>query len=80
MFTFAEIYDTMWLVAIFAVILWGCYVSHVRQICEETPQLDKPGAADEIPSRAEILAQVMKPTLDPTRNEYSTPSRTETRL
>ena len=62
MLAIGEIYDLMWHTAIAAVFLWALYEAHIRQNCEETPQLDaKPSAADETASRAEILAQVMKP-------------------
>ena len=50
-----------WRTVIVAVFLWALWRTHTRN-CEETPPLDaKPSAADETASRAEILAQVMKP-------------------
>lgn len=49
-----------WRTVIFAGLLWALYATHTRN-CEETPPLDaKPSAADEIASRAEMLAQLMK--------------------
>ena len=52
----------VWRTVIVAVFLWALYRAHMRN-CEETPPLDaQPSAADEIPSRAEMLAQVMKPS------------------
>ena len=51
-----------WITIGFGALLWGLYRAHIRH-CEETPPLDaRPSAADEIPSRAEMLAQVMKPS------------------
>ena len=50
----------LWRTIIFAGLLWALWVAHTRN-CEETPPLDaKPSAADEIATRAEVLAQVMK--------------------
>ncbi|MGI8978878.1 MAG: hypothetical protein ACR2FY_06605 [Pirellulaceae bacterium] len=50
----------LWRTVVFAGILWALYRAHMRN-CEETPPLDaKPSAADEIASRAEMLAQLMK--------------------
>ena len=58
-----EIYDLMWYAVIVAAFLWALYAAHTRNNCEETPQLDaKPSAADAIPSRAEMLAQLMEQT------------------
>jgi hypothetical protein len=50
-----------WRTVIVAVFLGALWRTHARN-CEETPPLDaKPSATDEIASRAEMLAQVMKP-------------------
>jgi hypothetical protein len=50
-----------WITVIFAGLLWALYARHMRN-CEETPPLDaKPSPADENASRAEMLAQLMKP-------------------
>ncbi len=50
-----------WLTVIFAGLLWALWRAHTRN-CEETLPLDaKPSAAAEIPSRAEVLAKLMKP-------------------
>ena len=61
----STIWDAMWVFGIFAVILWAIYGAHMRN-CEESPQPDaQPSAADEIASRAEMLAQLMKQTGSP---------------
>jgi hypothetical protein len=62
----STIWDGMWVFGIFAVILWAMYRAHMRN-CEESPQPEAqpsilPSAADEIASRAEMLAQLMKQT------------------
>jgi hypothetical protein len=51
-----------WWTVIITGFLWALYRAHLRH-CDETPPLDaRPSPADEIPSRAEMLAQVMKPS------------------
>jgi hypothetical protein len=59
----SEIYDLMWFAVIGAAFLWALYAAHTRENCAETPGLDaRPSAADAIPSRAEMLSQLMEQT------------------
>jgi hypothetical protein len=59
----SEIYDLMWYAVIGAAFLWALYTAHTRENCAETSPLDaRPSAADEIPTRAEMLAQLMEQT------------------